>query len=257
MYAETDRFLAELLWKGEGTLSALLTSRTSFLDARMAEHYGLPHPGGDEIVEVQLPGEQRAGILTQPSLMTIEALPDQSSVVHRGVFIARELLCFHPPAPMASDLMQGQAFKMQEPTERGRAKLRAMNSRCMGCHGFFDPIGLTFEHYDTLGRYRDEIETADGPVAVDASSQLNVKDLSGPVDGAVALAGELAASADVRACMARQLASYAYGVAIADAQSCSVDGLVARFEQSGGDLRALLADVGAWNGLLLRSAGEP
>jgi hypothetical protein len=57
--------------------------------------------------------------------------------------------------------------------------------------------------------------------------------------------------------MARQLASYAYGAAITDAQTCSVDSLVQRFERSGGDLVALIADVSAWDGLRLRSGEEP
>jgi len=256
MVRETDRFLDETIWNGPGTLSALLTSRTSYVDERMAQHYGLPHPGGDALVEVELPEGERAGILTQPSVMTIEALPDQSSVVHRGVFIARELLCFHPPAPMASDLMQGQAFKDQEPTERGRAGLRAMNTRCRGCHGFFDPIGLAFEHYDTLGRFRTEIATPEGAVPVDATSELNIADVSGPIDGAVELADLLAGSDSVRACMARQLASYAFGARIADEQACTVEPLVEAFEQSGGELRALVQAVTSWEGLQWRSPGE-
>jgi hypothetical protein len=254
MYGETERFIDELIWRGDGTLSALLTSRSSFLDARMAEHYGVEHPGGDEIVETEL--EHRAGILTQPSLMTIEALPDQSSVVHRGVFLARELLCFHPPAPMASDLMQGQAFKEQEPTERGRAGLRAMNTRCRGCHGFFDPLGLAFEHYDTLGRYRTEIDTPDGPVPVDATSMPAIHDIEGEIDGALELSELLAESSAVRACVARQLASYALGSRIDDGQACTVDAIVEQFEASGGDLQALIVAVARWDGLRVRSAGD-
>jgi hypothetical protein len=254
MYGETERFVDELIWRGEGTLSALLTSRTSFLDARMAEHYGVEHPGGEEIIETDL--EHRAGILTQPSMMTIEALPDQSSVVHRGVFIARELLCFHPPAPMASDLMQGQEFKEQEPTERGRAGLRAMNARCRGCHGFFDPLGLAFEHYDTLGRYRTEIETPDGPVPVDATSTPAIHDIEGEIDGALELSELLADSEAVRACVARQLASYALGSRIEDSRACTVDSIVRTFEQSGGDLQALIIAVARWEGLRVRAAGE-
>jgi hypothetical protein len=251
MYRETERFLEETIWNGEGTLEALLTSSTSYVDARMAAIYGIEHPGDDEVIEMAL--DHRAGILTQPSLLTIEALPDQSSVVHRGVFIARELLCFHPPAPMASDLEQGQAFKEQEPTERGRAGLRAMNARCKGCHGYFDPLGLPFEHYDTLGRYRTEIATPDGPVEVDATSMPAIHDVTGDVDGALELSAMLGASEDVRACMARQVASYAFGARVDDAHACGVEPVARAFEASGGDLAALVAEVATWDGLRMRS----
>jgi hypothetical protein len=256
MATESQRFIEDLLWTSGAKLSTLLTSRRSFIDPALAVIYGIKAPSATGFAAAMLPDTQRAGILTHPSIMTIEALPEESSVVHRGVFLARELLCLNPPPPAADDLAVGDMLKMQEATERGRAEKRAMQARCAGCHSFFDPLGVAFENYDTLGRYRTTIKTPAGNVPVNASVNLNIFDLTGPVANATELATRMAGSTAVKDCMARQIASYGLGQRIPEGRTCATAELTRSFEASGGDLVQLVRAVALWEAARERGPEE-
>jgi len=256
MKDETLRFIDDVLWRRGGQLSELFTSRRAFVDDRTAALYGVTAPGTG-VREVVLPERERAGILTRAALMTLEALPDESSVVHRGVFVSRELLCFHPPPPSSDDLAAGDALKKAEPTERGRSLKRMAIPRCAGCHQYLDPVGVSFEHYDTLGRYRAEIATPAGPVPVDSTWDLTLPSLEGPVTDAVALSERLATSPVVRECLVRQFASAAYGQRLSEAQGCGTRSVQETFTSSGGDLVALIRGIATWPGLRERQEEAP
>jgi hypothetical protein len=257
MLGETERFIDDVMWKGKPTLGELLSSRKSFIDRTLAPIYGVKAPTTSGFVETMLPATERAGILTQASLLTIEATPDDSSVVHRGVFLVREMLCFHPPPPSADDIAQGEALAKVEPTERGRAEKRMSIPRCQGCHAFFDPLGVAFENYDTLGRWRTRIKTPTGDVPVDASWTFDLEDIKGRVANGLELSKKLAESATVRSCMVRQFASYALGQRLGDEEMCTVQKALSAFESSGGDLLQLIKAVAAWDGLRERKEGDP
>jgi hypothetical protein len=251
----TKRFIEATLWSRGGTFSQLMTSRDAFVDTALAKIYGVAAPSPNGFGAVSVPETQRAGILTDPSLMTMHALPNESSVVHRGVFIMRQMLCFQPAPPQASFLQQGEAIKMAEPTERGRSDKRRAMSPCSSCHGIFDPFGIAFENYDTLGRYRTTITTPTGDVPVDASWDFNIYDIKGKVNNAVELAQKLSDSAAVRECMSRQLASYAFGERLSEEESCTVADISQKFAESGGNLVDLIGKVAAWPGLRTRTTG--
>jgi Protein of unknown function (DUF1588)/Protein of unknown function (DUF1585)/Protein of unknown function (DUF1592) len=251
----TRRFIEATLWSRGGTFSQLMTSRDAFADTALANIYGVAAPSPSGFGMVTVPAAQRAGILTDPSLMTMHALPNESSVVHRGVFIMRQMLCFQPPPPLASFLQQGEAIKMAEPTERGRSDKRRAMSPCSSCHGIFDPFGIAFENYDTLGRYRTTITTPTGSVPVDASWDFNLYDIKGKMNNAVELAQRLSESAAVRECMSRQLASYAFGERLSEDEACTVADISQKFAESGGNLVDLIGKVAAWPGLRTRTTG--
>lgn len=253
--AGTRKFLEEILWGNGGQdakLKTLLTSSKVFVDKNLAPVYGAT-ASGDGLVAVDLPN--RAGILTQPSMLTIEATPSDSSVVHRGVFVLRELLCFHPPPPQADDLAQGDELKKNLHTERARAEKRATIPRCAGCHSFIDPLGVSFEHFDTLGRYRTEISTPDGPVPVDASWDFSVYDVKGRVANSTELASRLAESDAVKTCLVRQFASYALGERLGDDQVCTTAKVKESFTGAEGDLLSLIKAVARWEALRTRDGG--
>jgi hypothetical protein len=251
----TRRFIEATLWSRGGTFSQLMTSRDAFADSGLAKIYGVAAPSASGFGAVAVPATERAGILTDPSLMTMHALPNESSVVHRGVFIMRQMLCFQPPPPQASFLQQGEAIKLAEPTERGRSDKRRAMSPCSSCHGIFDPFGIAFENYDTLGRYRTTIATPTGNVPVDASWDFDLYDIKGKMNNAVELAQRLSESAAVRECMSRQLASYAFGERLSEAEACTVADISQQFAQSGGNLIDLIGKVAAWPGLRTRTTG--
>jgi hypothetical protein len=243
LYDEATWFVDDVLWKKSGTLRELLTSRHAKVNATSAKLYGV-EPG-----EVTLPEDERAGILTRAGLMAVKSHDDDTSIVHRGLTVARGLLCANPPPPDPAAVALDDELRKTLFTERGRAEAR-MEMACKGCHKVFDPLGITFEMYGPLGELRSTIYTKMGTVPVDSSFELDVADLDGPVADAVELSELLADSRAARECMTQQVAAYAFGERLGEA--CTVGELAARFENSQGDLRALLKDVATWPALRTR-----
>lgn len=254
MYDEAVRTIERVL-HNQGNVEELLTSRKTSVDARLAKIYGVPAPQGTGLAEVELPASQRAGILTHAAFNTLEATPNDSSVVHRGVFLARELLCFFPPPPGADDLELGEELKKDTHTERERAEKRLEYPRCAQCHSFFDPLGVPFEHYDTMGRYRESIATPNGDVAVNANWKAEIYDIRGEIPNAIDLSQRLGRSGAVRECLVRQFASYALGQRLGDIDACTIGKVAEKFTQSQGNLVELVREVAKWPALADRMGG--
>jgi hypothetical protein len=256
MRAESEGLIDDVLARPGGTLADLLLSREAHVDAALAELYGVAAPDSAGGV-VTLPADQRAGILTRVGLMALESTADESSVIHRGLLVSRNLLCFAPPPPSAENVAEGEEINAMYETERERMMARKDNAECATCHGFFDPLGVTFEHYDRVGRYRTEIETSAGPVPVDASWDIQILDIDAEVTNAVELSEQLAGSSVVHECVTQQVAAYALGRSLDAAGRCAVTSLAEDFEASGGELEGLIRAIAAWPGLRARKGGTP
>ncbi len=254
MHREATSFVSGVLWQKTGTLSELLVSREASVSPALAALYGVTAPAGQDPATVSLPQDQRAGILTRAGLMAARAEADQTSVVFRGLQVARGLLCVETPPPPASILAQIDALKAEVLTERQRAEKRGVTPPCLGCHAAFDPFGVTFEHYDTVGRYRTSIEMPTGAVPVDSTWDVDIADIQGPVKDAVDLSERLAESKAARECMSRQIAAYAIGEKLTSDRACAVATVAQTFETSGGDLRGLIKQVALWPALRMRRA---
>lgn len=257
MHNEATSFIGAVLASPTPTIESLLTSRKASVDAKLAAVYGVPAPAGDTWKEVELPATQRAGFLTRAAFNALEATPDESSVVHRGVFLVRELLCFFPPPPGADDLARAEELKKVTFTERERAEKRSMVPRCAGCHSYFDPFGVNFEHYDTLGRYRETIKTPQGDVPVDSVWEAGIFDVRGKITDAVDLSSRLARSGAVRECLSRQFASYALGRRLADEDVCTVAAVNDAFTKANGSFNELVRAVATWPALGDRQGVQP
>lgn len=222
MFRETELFVNDALWGG-ASADALLTSNRTFVNAALADYYGVAYSGtGDaDFVPVDLPADQRAGLLTQPSILTARAGTEESSVVFRGLFVHGALLCLRkvpaPPETLAEDI---QELLDADMTERERAEVRAGQATCGGCHASFDPYGLALEHYDAIGRYR---QVEDNGAPIDAVVDLTgIAGLSGTVNGAVEFAQALVQTSGLEACLARHVIAYGSGHETLDATSCEV-----------------------------------
>lgn len=231
MYRETQLFVDDVLWKRAAPISELLTSRDSFVDESLAKIYGVPYSGTTpgEFVKVKLPEGQRAGLLTQASVMSALSRTDQTSVVARGLFMRGAVLCLakipQPPADLAGAIEAQLAADM---SEKERAEYRKNTQPCGGCHRNFDPFGLLLEAYDPIGRYRTQIKG----VAVDASLDLTgLGSFSGVVDGAVKMGESAAASPEFAACITRNLAVYATGDAGLTTDACQLQKVVSALPQ--------------------------
>jgi hypothetical protein len=242
MRLETPAFVEHVLWTGDRKLETLLTSPVAFVTSPLAAIYGVAAPGGSATAPqmVMPPVHQgRSGILTQASFMAVQAHPDQTSPVLRGKFIRTSLMCQPPPSPpMDVDISVPEASSGATARERFGAHA-VPGSSCAGCHQLMDPIGLAFESFDAIGQYR---QTENGQT-IDLSGMIvEARDatLNGAFTGVRELATRLAASDQVRDCLALQMFRFSAGRSEAVDDGCSVTNLQDAFAASGGDLKELV-----------------
>jgi hypothetical protein len=236
--AESERFVDEVVWNGAGTLTALLGSNVTFVDAELAAFYGVPAPAagtGTGLGRVVLDARERAGFLTEGAILAVHAKPNQSSPVQRGRFVREQLFCTTPPPPPPNIAIQPPLLDPRK-TTRERFVEHTADPFCASCHTQLDPIGFGFEHYDGIGHWRD----TESGLPVDGSGMLTGTDVDGPFDGAPALAAQLAASAEVRRCYATEWFRFAYGRGETTADACTLAELAGAFDAADGDVRALM-----------------
>jgi uncharacterized protein DUF1592/uncharacterized protein DUF1588/uncharacterized protein DUF1595/uncharacterized protein DUF1585/uncharacterized protein DUF1587 len=232
MRGQAQRFFEHVLQTEGGRLSALFTSPTVFVNGALGGFYGVT--GTDTFQPLVRSDGTASGLLTLPALLALQAKPAESSPIYRGRFVREALFCQALPAP-PPDV---PAPPDVEPGVSTRERLRQheVDPTCSGCHTLLDPIGLGFEHFDAIGRYR----ALDGGKPVDASGELfETRDVNGPFDGVVELGQKLAASAEVEECIARQWFRYALARFEQQADVCSMQRLLETFQTSGQDLNVL------------------
>ena len=239
MKAETPAFVEYVLWSGDHKLSTLLTSPTAFVSSALAPIYGVSTTSATPQM-MSLPAAQaRAGILTQASFLAVQAHPDQTSPVLRGKFVRTKLMCQTvPPPPMDVDITPPSVTSA--PTARDRFTAHEMaGGSCMNCHQLMDPIGFAFESFDAIGKYRT---TENGATINLAGNILAATDtsLNGTFTGVKELATKLAASDQVRDCVATQWFRYSTGRTEEVPDGCSLTTLQDAFGASGGDLGELV-----------------
>ena len=239
MKAETPAFVEYVLWSGDHKLSTLLTSPTAFVSSALAPIYGVSTTSATPQM-MSLPAAQaRAGILTQASFLAVQAHPDQTSPVLRGKFVRTKLMCQTvPPPPMDVDITPPAVTSA--PTARDRFTAHEMaGGSCMNCHQLMDPIGFAFESFDAIGKYRT---TENGATINLAGNILAATDtsLNGTFTGVKELATKLAASDQVRDCVATQWFRYSTGRTEEVPDGCSLTTLQDAFGASGGDLGELV-----------------
>ncbi len=199
---ELELFFGEFL-KGEVGLDQLLTADFTFLNQRLADHYGLPFDGGAEMEKVTVPAERR-GLLSKGALLTVTSYPDRTSPVKRGVWVLEQLLCTEPPPPPPGV----EALEPEEtPTQslRERLEQHRADPACASCHNLMDPIGLGLENYDGIGRWRTQ--DAEG-FAIDAQSELYTGEA---FDGGAELSAILTQDDRLHHCLAEKLFIYGLG----------------------------------------------
>lgn len=242
MRAETDRLIDEVMWGDvEGTLTELFTADFTWVDARLAALYGLDvgELAEGETVRVDGLPDDRRGLLGHAGFLASHATAEESSPVHRGVFVRDRLMC--QPIPLPEDFNPTLPDALPGETPPELVERHMSDPSCAGCHQFFDPIGLGFEHYDGIGAHRTNYSNGD---AVDAAGEIvgsGDAAVDGAFDGLAELTAKLTASGGVRDCAALQGNTFVLGSAAAG--ECVPDEVVAAFAESGGDLRELLIEI--------------
>ena len=171
MRRETEQYF-EYIIRQDRPLTELLDSDYTFLNERLAKHYGVAGVQGDELVKVVLPaGSPRGGILTQGSVLAVTSNPTRTSPVKRGLFILDNILGTPPPPPppnipaLEDDSGRGRTSELS--LRESLVKHRA-NAQCASCHNRMDPLGLAFENFNAMGQWRE----SERGMAVDTSGQL-------------------------------------------------------------------------------------
>jgi hypothetical protein len=166
---ETELFFDSVLRDDRSVLS-LLKADYTFLNERLAKHYGIPNVYGSRFRRVTFePDAVRGGLLRQGSILTVTSYPTRTSPVIRGKWILANILGVPPPPPPGAvpSLKEGPAAGAAVSMRERMAEHRA-NPACAGCHRLMDPVGFTFENYDAVGRWR----TAEEGKPIDASGGL-------------------------------------------------------------------------------------
>src|SRR5690606_32105602 len=185
---EMELFLDSILREENRSVVDLLTARHTFVNERLALHYGIPHVRGDRFRRVELEDSRRFGLFGKGAVLMVTSYPDRTSPVLRGAWILEHILGT-PPAPVPpnveTDLAQPQGdlpLSVRERLARHRTE-----PTCNQCHGVIDPLGQALENYNVIGEWRTHERENGAPI--DATGQLaGGGDLTGPDDLREALA---------------------------------------------------------------------
>ena len=165
---QETRLFFEAIVKEDRSILDFIDGKFTYLNARLAKHYGIEGVEGDQFRRVELSGDQRSGVLTQASVLTVSSYPNRTSPVLRGKWVLENILNEPPPPPPP-----GVANLKEEETGAGASLRQQMEKHrsdpsCAACHAKLDPLGFGLENYDAIGAWR----TTDGKFPVDAAGTL-------------------------------------------------------------------------------------
>jgi hypothetical protein len=163
MVAETLGFFKEVL-KRNGSLREFLDSDWSMINERLAMHYGIEGVRGDQLQRVVLkPEDHRGGLLTQASVLSLTSDGTRHRPVHRGVWMLESIIGRPPPPPPANvPALTTPDAKAKKTTVREKLELHRSDPNCTACHNKIDPLGIAFDNYDAIGRWRTVETIKDG-----------------------------------------------------------------------------------------------
>jgi cytochrome c551/c552 len=223
MLTETEMFFSSVVNEDHNVLD-LLNANYTFVDERLAHHYGIPDVYGPRFRRVTLNDEARRGLLGQGSVLTVTSYATRTSPVLRGKWILTNILGTPPPAPppnvpaLKENNEGGKALSVRERLEEHRK-----SPACASCHKLMDPLGFSLENFDAIGQWRSKSE--DG-APIDASGVL----LDGSkVDGPTTLRAALMSRPEVFvSTLTEKLMTYALGRGVDYSDEPAIRAIVAR-----------------------------
>ncbi len=204
MRRETEMFFQAVMREDRSILD-FIDGRFTYLNERLARHYGIEGIKGDYFRRVELDGGQRSGILTQASILTISSYPTRTSPVLRGLWVLENFLGTPPPppppdVPALDDSAVGTKGTLRQQLEQHRA-----NPTCAVCHNRMDPLGFGLENYDPVGQWR----THDGKFPIETAGILpNGRSFESPKELKEILKSDGEAFAG---CLSEKMLTYALG----------------------------------------------
>ena len=238
MRRETDHFFAALIRQDRSVLD-LIDADYTFVNERLANHYGMDGVDGDEFREVKITDNRRGGILTHASILTLTSNPTRTSPVKRGKWILENILGTPPPPPPpgVEELMEEEETELLG-TLRERMEQHREDPSCAVCHRKMDVLGFGFENFDGIGSWRDR----DGRFEIDPSGKLpGDRVFRSPAELRVLLK-DVQRDQFVR-CIAEKMLTYAVGRGLESYDRCAVDEIVKAMESNEYRFSALVMAV--------------
>ncbi len=234
MYRETELFFDVILREDRSILD-FLDADFSFVNERLAKHYGIEGVKGKEFRRVKLP-DNRGGILTQASILTLTSNSTRTAPVKRGKWVLDQVLNTPPPPP-PPDVPNLPLDKELTGSLRQVMEQHRVNPLCASCHQRMDPIGFAFENFDAIGAWREK----DGKFAIDASGVLpDGKAFNGPAE----LKAILKDKKDLFSrCLAEKLLTYALGRGLEHYDRCAVDKVLVALDKNDYRFSTLLVET--------------
>ncbi len=236
MKTETRMFFEHLL-REDRPLAEFLDCRYTFLNELLAKHYGIAGVRGPEFRRVELATDQRGGILSHASVLTVSSYPTRTSPVIRGKYVLQNILGAPPPAPppdvaVLDEEAVGNTGSLRQQLEKHRS-----NPTCAACHSRMDVLGFGLENYDATGKWR----TRDGKFPVDGSGTLpNGKSFSSPVEMRVLLLADLQ---DFSRCLTEKMLTYALGRGLQQYDKRTVSEIGRKLTSSGYRFQTMVYEI--------------
>jgi hypothetical protein len=171
----------------------LLNTDYTFVNQRLAEHYGIKGVYGNEFRRVAVTDPKRRGLLGQASIMTVTSYPDRTAPTIRGKWVLEQLLGTPPPPPPPNVPALKDDASVKVLTMRQRMEEHRASPQCAVCHRMMDPLGFALENFDGIGRWRD----ADGEEGTEKIDSSGVLPDGTTFDGPVGLREVLLAKKDL------------------------------------------------------------
>lgn len=250
---ETRRFVERVVFEEGGGYAELLSSPTSVVNADLAAIYGIAGEFDDAFVPVELDPSARAGLLTQIGFLASHAFARQTSPIHRGVFVHRQLLCTVIPDPPANIDTSLPPTGGEIHTTRDAVEAHTSPQACTGCHGLINEPGFAFEGYDAIGATRTE----DNGWPVDTKGSIQLDDDVVEFADGVELAHAIADSEDAKRCYLVNWYRYANMRQETADDACTLASLHESLTASDYDIQELLVAMTQTTTFRFRKAGEP
>ena len=227
MRREAEVFFENLVREDRSILQ-LLDADYTFVNERLATHYGIAGVKGDDFRKIELtPETKRGGILGMAGVLTVTAMPSRTSPVKRGKFILEQVLGTPPPpAPADVPALDEEHKTITTASLRERLEQHRQDPTCAVCHIRMDPIGFSLENFDPVGQWRDK----DGGFKIDPSGKLpEGQELDGPAGLKKVL---LDRKNDFTRCLVEKMTTYALGRGLGRADKCTIKDIVESAEKN-------------------------
>jgi hypothetical protein len=162
--AKETELLVDSTLREDRSVADLLKTDYTFLNQRLAEHYGIKGIYGNEFRRVQLTDAKRHGLLGQASILTVTSYPNRTAPTIRGKWVLLQILGTPPPPPPPNVPSLKNDETTKNLTMRQRMELHRSNPTCAACHRMMDPLGFALENFDGLGQWRTSMGVGTGPI---------------------------------------------------------------------------------------------